>query len=217
MYLHPKFSTSTTHGRSCFGNSGQLCRGMMYRPSTEVNTAPREKLVLFVSSHPTHRARLALTSLTVQSTGNGVTWVCSPRTCSPVSAQSRPSPSMQTHSVPSVGIDPPTPVPNPNRARHSQPNEGAKAESNPNIEVMRRVKLKAAVRPLASESVTNVVSHRSSHDSQIGVQLPHPAAPTCKTASAKGLQTQGGNLPSSQRICSRIRDLSIDLLSRSAL
>lgn len=158
MYLHPKFSTSTTHGRSCFGNSGQLCRGMMNRPRIEVKTAPREKLILVVSPLSTNGARLPLTSLTVQSTDNGGTWGCSPRTCDHSSAQSRSSSWIWTHSVPSVGMEPPTPVPSPKRATHSHPNEGAKEERSPNIEVMRSVRLKAAVRPLASESVTSVVS-----------------------------------------------------------
>jgi hypothetical protein len=58
----------------------------------------------------------------------------------------------ETHSVPSVGIDPPTPVPSKKSAKHNHPNDGAKAEAIPKMAVRKRVRLKAGRRPCASES-----------------------------------------------------------------
>lgn len=52
-----------------------------------------------------------------------------------------------THSVPSVGMLPPTPVPSPNSAIQSQAKLGAKADARPKIEVRSNVRLKAVVRP----------------------------------------------------------------------
>lgn len=54
--------------------------------------------------------------------------------------------------MPSVGIEPPTPVPSKKSARHSIPNEGAKAAATLKTAVTQSVKLKAGTRPFASES-----------------------------------------------------------------
>lgn len=52
-----------------------------------------------------------------------------------------------TYSVPSVGIDPPTPVPSKKSAAQSHEKDGANADRSPNTDVRSNVRLKAGVRP----------------------------------------------------------------------
>jgi hypothetical protein len=57
----------------------------------------------------------------------------------------------ETHRVPSVGIDPPTPTPSPNSDAQSSEKLGATAAQSPKTEVSNRVNLKGFFRPFESE------------------------------------------------------------------
>ena len=52
-----------------------------------------------------------------------------------------------THKVPSVGIEPPTPVPRQKRAKQSHPKVGAKADAVPKTALKQNVRWKAGTRP----------------------------------------------------------------------
>lgn len=92
----------------------------------------------------------------------------------------------RTNSVPSVGIDPPTPVPSPNSARQSSGNVGANALRIPKTLVSSSVKLNAGVRPCASESAIKRGSAEVGLSSRRDEQLPQPQAPTCIAGLARG-------------------------------
>jgi hypothetical protein len=89
-----------------------------------------------------------------------------------------------TYKVPSVGIEPPIPVPTQKSAQQSQPNEGAKAAAPAKTAVMARVRLKAGTRPFASETAFDAAS---AHACSLSVP---DTKPTAAPSPGSDLQTK---------------------------
>lgn len=158
--LHPLCSVAGLQGESsASGEELQENRGKMIRERIEVMMAPSEKLYgtnPYVSLYRLLSESHSHTRLIEPSRGNDLFSEYSRETCSMKVNESIKALTFQlesqckTYRVPSVGIDPPTPVPRKKSARQRVGKLGANADAIPKTAVNNRVKLNAGNLPLAS-------------------------------------------------------------------